>query len=216
MNFPNFFTQDVIENDLFHFRFPSTTVVSGPTLSGKTTLVRKLLKCNIYGKDIKSIMWCYSTFQQWFLEERNINFHQGLPQAFENNADIIVIDDLLESLNEEVSRLFTVTSHHGNKSVILLTQNLFPKNKIFRNITLNTHYLILFGNNRDSSQIQCLSRQMFPSKSKYFIDAYKKATENPYGHLLIDCHPLSNKTFRLRDSCFPDFDGVYWVYVPSA
>ena len=39
---------------------------------------------------------------------------------------------------------------------------------------------------------------MFPGQSEYLIDAYNQSTEVPFGYLLIDCHPLTPGTQRLR------------------
>ena len=39
---------------------------------------------------------------------------------------------------------------------------------------------------------------MFPGRSEYLIDAYNQSTEVPFGYLLIDCHPLTPGTRRLR------------------
>lgn len=193
------------------FKHPSTCIVVGPSQSGKTTLVRKLIRENVYNFPIKKIKWHYSVFQPWFLKEKNICFEEGLPKRID--ADLIVIDDL--KLSDEVSQLFMVNSHHCKVSVILILQNLFPRNKVMRDITLNTHYLILFKNNRDESQINCLGRQAFSGKLNFFIDAYKKATYKPYGYLCLDFHPTTNEKYRVRDSCFPDDKGIYRIYIPK-
>ena len=39
---------------------------------------------------------------------------------------------------------------------------------------------------------------MFPGRSEYLIDVYNQSTEVPFGYLLIDCHPLTPGTRRLR------------------
>ena len=45
---------------------------------------------------------------------------------------------------------------------------------------------------------------MFPGESKYFMDAYKKATSRKYSYLLIDINPHSNPLYKLRTDIFPD------------
>ncbi|GBO33912.1 hypothetical protein AVEN_75464-1 [Araneus ventricosus] len=111
--------------------------------------------------------------------------------------------------------MFTVGSYHKNFSIILITQNLFPRIRVARDISLNAHYIILFRNNRDQSQIACFGRQVFPDRSKFFMDAYKKATAEKYQFLLVDCFPRIDEEFRLRQSLFPDQRGVNWVFVPE-
>lgn len=45
--------------------------------------------------------------------------------------------------------LFCIDSHHRSISVFLMTQNLFPKEKNARAISLNCDYIILMNNPRD-------------------------------------------------------------------
>ncbi|GFV05841.1 uncharacterized protein TNCV_5035801 [Trichonephila clavipes] len=84
-----------------------------------------------------------------------------------------------------------------------------------RDISLNAHYIILFRNNRDVSQAACFGRQAFPGRGKFFMDSYKKATEEPFSYLLVDVHPRSPEVQRLRKSLFPDRGMINWVFVPK-
>lgn len=198
---------------MFNFRNPSSCLIVGPSQSGKTSLVRQMIKQNIYDTKIQNVKWCYLYTSPWFLEEPNINFIHGLPDTYEN-GDLLIIDDLMHRLNEKIADLFTAASHHRNISVILILQNLFPRAKVMRDISLNAHYIILFKNSRDVSQINCLGRQLYPQKTKYFLDAYIKATTNPHGYLVVDLHPKTTEEYRLRDNLFPTSEGIYWIYRP--
>jgi hypothetical protein len=44
-------------------------------------------------------------------------------------------------------------------------------------MNLNTHYLVLFKNPRDANQVATLARQMYPSKSKFVLEAFEDATK---------------------------------------
>ncbi|GFV02182.1 uncharacterized protein TNCV_3516371 [Trichonephila clavipes] len=156
-------------------KFPSSMIINGPSQSGKTHLARRIISEQVYELPIKKVLWCYKIFQPWFYTEKSIKFVSGLPRADEK-FDLLILDDLMNNLTSEISQMFTVESHHKNFSVILITQNLFPRVKVARDISLNAHYIILFRNNRDQSQIACFGRQVFPDRSKFFMDAYKKAT----------------------------------------
>ncbi|GFR23260.1 uncharacterized protein TNCT_687721 [Trichonephila clavata] len=197
----------------YRLKHPSGCLVVGPSQSGKSFLVRQIISRNAYDYSFKSVKWCYSVFQPWFLEEKKIEFIQGLPETYENGT-LLIIDDLMHNLNEKIAELFTVGSHHRNISVILILQNLFPRLNCMRNISLNTMYIILFKNNRDLSQVNCFSRQMYGNKSAFFMDAYKKATSRSFGYLLIDLHPRTPEEYRLRESVFPDSHGFHWIYLP--
>ncbi|GFS73234.1 uncharacterized protein TNCV_4571541 [Trichonephila clavipes] len=184
-------------------KFPSSMIINGPSQSGKTHLARRIISEQVYELPIKKVVWCYKIFQPWFYTEKSIKFVSGLPRADEK-FDLLILDDLMNNLTSEISQMFTVESHHKNFSVILITQNLFPRVKVARDISLNAHYIILFRNNRDQSQIACFGRQVFPDRSKFFMDAYKKATAEKYQFLLVDCFPTTDEEQRLRQSIFPD------------
>ncbi|GFV85126.1 uncharacterized protein TNCV_4171791 [Trichonephila clavipes] len=137
------------------------------------------------------------------------------PEAEEENCDLIVLDDMMNDVTSEISQMFTMGSHHKKYGIILITQNLFPRVKSMRDICLNAHYIILFRNNRDVSQAACFVRQTFPGRGKFFMDSYKKTTEEPFRYLLVDVHPRSPEVQRLRKSLFPDHGMINWVFVPK-
>jgi hypothetical protein len=72
------------------------------------------------------------------------------------------------SQNHWAEKLLCAGIHHTNITVIYLVQNIFPKGKAARTISLNTHYLILFDSRSDRLQIQTLGRQIFPGRVAYF------------------------------------------------
>jgi hypothetical protein len=93
-----------------------------------------------------------------------------------------VTDDLMNEVNQNVCSIFAKLSHHRNVSVILLTQNLFHRNKHVRTMNLNTHYIVLFKNPRDAGQVSPLARQMHSGKSKFVVEAYEDATKERNGY----------------------------------
>ena len=194
--------------NLYH---PSSCLIVGGSQCGKTSLVRKMIRERKYGNAVKKVKWCYSYVSPWFTEEPEYEFIHGLPDDFEN-GDLLVIDDLMHRLNEKIANLFTGACHHCGVSVILILQNMFPKIKVMRDISLNAHYIALFKNSRDVSQIGCLARQIYPRNSQYLTSAYIKATEKPYGYLVIDLHPKTPEALRLKDSFFPSENGIYYIF----
>ena len=142
-----------------------------------------------------------------------MNFVEGLPDG--NSLDpsqnnLIIIDDLMHEADEKIAKLFTKGSHHKNASVIFLTQNIFHQNKHSRTINLNAHYLVMFRNVRDASQITNLAKQMYQGNVKYLRESYEDATSKPYGYLLIDLKPDTSDTLRLRTDIFPG--EIHYVY----
>jgi len=200
------------------FQHPFTAIVAGPTSCGKTRFVFRLVDnaARMIEPSPNKIVYCFGEYQQMFCQYPHVNFHQGLPnmEDFDGREPILlIIDDLMQETNETVANLFTKGSHHRNVSVLFLAQNLFPKNKFARTMSLNAHYIILFKNPRDASQFANLARQMYPKKWQFAVEAYKDATQEPYSHLLIDLRPEQDKQLRLRTNIFPG--KTRYVYVPK-
>jgi len=138
-----------------------------------------------------------------------VHFEEGLPHLSDEVFDgsepsLIVVDDHMSDINQVVADIFTKISHHRNISILHLTQHLFDKNKYARTISLNAHYIVLFKNPRDASQFAMLPRQMYPNASKFAIEAYRDATERPFGYLFVDLKPDQDERCRLRTNIFPD------------
>jgi hypothetical protein len=117
---------------------------------------------------------------------------------------LLIIDDLMSEINSDTEKIFTRMSHHRNISVVFIMQNLFPKNKFARTMSLNAHYMVLFKNPRDAGQFAVLAKQMYPNSNKFAVEAYKDATGCPYGYLLLDLKPDTDERFRLRTNVFPE------------
>ena len=64
--------------------------------------------------------------------------------------------------------------------------------------------MILSKSPRDAGQFATLARQMYPEGSTFAIEAFKDATELPYGYLLVDLKPDTEEQYRLRTNIFPD------------
>ena len=83
-----------------------------------------------------------------------------------------------------------------------------------RTISLNAHYIVLFKQTRDISQIEASGRQMFPSQGKLFLAAYKSAVQRDFGYLLIDLKSTTDDRLRLRaDLLGEDHNGWQRVFV---
>ena len=183
--------------------------VAGPTQSGKTSLLVRILESNqilIKPKPTK-IYYCYEVWQPNYdklkLIYPSIYFHQGLIETEEINKDennLMILDDLMTKCenDERILNLFTTDSHHNNISVFLITQNIFSKGKFSRTISLNSNYIILLNNPRDKQQINCLARQMYPKNSKFLIEAYNDATSTKFGHLFLDLTQSVDNNMRVQ------------------
>ena len=129
---------------------------------------------------------------------KNEEFQHGLVDVEEMESCLLVLDDMMDSFEGGVADLFTKGSYHKNISVIVVTHNVFHQSKYQRTFSLNAHYIILFKNPRDGSQIQHLARQMYPKDPEYLVQVYERVmTLGPYSYLFIDLRQISDNR-RLR------------------
>ena len=170
------------------------------------------------------VLYCYGIHQDLFDDmERSVpNFQsrQGLPTVEEldeftrdKRHKLVIIDDLMHEVmrNRNMELLFTQGTHHKCVSVILITQNLYPGGKHARTIALNTLYTVLMKNLRDVSQVSILGRQLYPGKSKGFLQAYKDAlNSNKFGYFVVDMSPHAEDKYRLRSHIFPGEDPIIY------
>ena len=119
----------------------------------------------------------------------------------------------MQEMNQEVSKSFTRYSHHKNVSVIFITQNIFSKNKYMRDVTLNSHYMVIFQQKRDASQINCLMRQIKPGSSKDLMQIYKDCTKKLYSYIIFVFHPTTRHQFLIYTNIFKD--QIQSVYYPK-
>jgi GTPase SAR1 family protein len=159
------------------FKHPFSALVAGPSSSGKTVFVRRLLShahelttLNVPAR----VIWAYGQWQELYNEPLpfEISYVRGLPSEQEvrdSKANIIVIDDLMGDLSSDrrLSSLFTRGSHHWQVSVIFIVQNLFHQGRQMRDVHTSTNYLVLFKSPRDSSQIEHLARQVYPRNKAF-------------------------------------------------
>ena len=145
--------------------------------------------------------WCYSQWQpaytQMLVAMPHIEFVKGIPTVLKqdsyfdvNKRNLIVFDDQMMDVSKDkrIVNLFTRGSHHRNLSVIYIVQNLFHQGKGSRSISLNSHYLVLFKNPRDSSEAN-VSRA------------------DGFGYLLIDLKTTTQDNCRLRTNFLSSEEG---------
>ena len=66
-----------------------------------------------------------------------------------------------------------------------------------------THYNMVFRNERDASQFRSLAYQMHPGDAMWLIDAFNDATKEPFGYLVLDHHPTSQRDMRVLTNILP-------------
>ena len=209
---------------------PFNCIVSGASGTGKTTFVFNLLSLRnaLFTKVPEYIFICYKYNQDIYKEMLRREIVNELipitndltyeyiadkvsPYA-KGNGSLVVIDDAMSMISNDFEQLFTNLSHHQNCSVIFLTQNLFYNDKVYRTMSLNTHYFVIMKNPRDFQQLQVLARQICPGNTTYVTRSYKDATKGAYQYLFLDFKPDSPSSLRLRTNLFPH-EFPYMVYL---
>ena len=102
---------------------------------------------------------------------------------------------------DEIKLWFMRKWYHRDASIPYNTKNLFQQRKAHLTPSLNAHYLVLFKNPRDKSQVQVLAKQLGTPWLNY---AYDDATLSPNGYVLIDLNPIAPDEFRFRTDLLHD------------
>ena len=160
----------------------------------------------IFTEKIEKVLFFYDTYQKKFDDYvSKIELIQGLPtlEIFKN-ADrcLLILNDLMHHPQDVITKIFTVYVHHYNSSVMFTAQNLFNKN--ICEILLNSHFVILFKNCPDATQIQHFQWQAFTNKAKDLYEACKNAVATPRGYLALDFRPDTEDSLRIRTGIFPN------------
>jgi deoxyribodipyrimidine photolyase len=198
---------------------PYTMVVSGQTGSGKTHFVSELIKHQevLHDRKFDKIIFAFTMMQPIYIELRqknqNLTLVEGFPgeavekiyKSNENTNTLVVLDDMMiETENDKRLATMFTKMRHKNVSTIFLVQNLYFKSKYMTTVTRNAHYLVVFENPRDASMISSLNRQAYPDNPNFLKDAFRQATEKPYGYLFLDFKPGGDKRLRVREGVLPN------------
>ncbi len=200
------FTKHDLQAIDLRLKSPFSMLVSGPSNCGKTTFVLNLLQTrhDIYDAPPGRVYWFYKVFQNSFNNASFIDHFENkmctMEWLQENRVpknSTIVIDDMALEATDDTAKLFSVGSHHYNVNIIFLCQNLFTQNRFFRDISLNSTYVLLFKNVRDKQQVSNFAKQFAPGKNKSFLNIFQSATTEPYSYLLLDNHQKTDDDHRI-------------------
>ena len=112
----------------------------------------------------------------------------AMEESVKNGSLLVIFDDQLMETSQHLEYLeaWSVSSHHLNMTLMFLSQQIFFDSALFRSLSLNSHYYILMKNPRDLRSVTTLASRMHPHHSEYVVEAYKAATAEGFGYLLID------------------------------
>ena len=219
---------DLEKTDL-NFQTPSSICVSGPSQSGKSQWILKLIKNrkSLFSIDFVDLIYCIPQnlslnpnpiFEEIKKQFPSAQLHFGLPDItklnlnFDNTPKLLIIDDLMTEFlaSYDMVKLLSVEVHHCNITTIFTLHNLFAPSKFGRTITRNINYKVLFSNRLDIKEIRNVSLQISnqPNFLKESFDFLTKEYPSEPAYLVIDGHIKSKlKKLFVRSQIFPSVDG---------
>ena len=189
-------------------------------------------------KPIHKIYFYYKVWQKLYDKLRDklgnlIQFKNELdldePETSpENMTTIVVFDDLHlafkqnSQLANQILNYFTIFSNHKGLLTFFLTQNVFINSDIYRTLSQNSNYIVLFRNFRNIGQVNMLANQIYGNKeeAKPFMDVYKRimSNEQRFNYLILNLHPLAKQT-TVHSQVIPtdslEFSKLERIYVPN-
>jgi hypothetical protein len=211
-------------------QIPFRILLNGASGCGKSTYLYNMLLNSgvLYSEKHAYTVLYYSTWQPLYtkMQEKKLvdEFRQEVPSLeyisqiaaqYKDRGGIqVLVDDLIDSLNDEIGHLFKVGSHHEKISIVYISQTLFPNSDVFRTMRSNANYIVLFKSPSNVRQVHTFMNQFNPENAKELIKVYKKATLKANSYLLLDLNQSTPEHLRVRKNIFP-FEGYPIVYVPS-
>ena len=135
-----------------------------------------------------------------------IREYRDVDESTGNRGCWVVMDDILTKLDAHFQNLFSVHCSKNFTSLYVLTQKLFYSNPVFRMLSQNCHYIVLFRDLRNgTASIENLARQSSLLPRNFLIEAYLRACNHvKYGYIVLDFHQESPDLGRVRTRLFAD------------
>lgn len=193
--------------------------VVGPSGGGKTQLVFRMLLEGTFYPRFEKVYYFFNEYQPLFdkIQPRlNIEFVPCVDFDLIEKLEhcLLVFDDSCEDIYTEKRFVKVATSgRHRGISVIYIKHNLFFQSKFSKTIDLNNTHIIIFKSPRDIQQIRVLGRQL-NDKGNFLETCYVKATEKPFGHLLVDLDPRTSDCLRYCSNTVGPGPSIF--YLPSS
>ena len=198
------------EDDFDLFRDAARIICVGPSNSGKSQIIKKIIERDHSKFD--RIVLCGSNAKNFGFDEYLANkviFRDDVTNPFDEKISpscrlFIIYDDLYEKITNDINILRCFTrGRHESISICVTMQNLFSRvGKFNRDILLNASHFFL-TRQRDLGSVEILSRQIVGSKSsKKLLEAYKLAISKPYSHFLIDVRVDTPQELMLQSNTF--------------
>ena len=177
----------------------------GPSGCGKSQLIFEMLQNGTFQPPFDKILYFYQEYQLMYSDMLtkipSIEFIKGvdftlimdLPNDGTNYL-LIFDDSCTEICNSKEFEKIATSGRHRKLNVAYIKHNLFHKSSLGRDIELQNTHIIMFKSPRDVHQIRKLGQQL--GLDKNFLEWYKRATSEPFGHSMIDLSPRTDDRLR--------------------
>ena len=192
-----------------------------PSGCGNTELLFRMLKGSIFYPPLKKNYYFYKEFQPLFKDMQRVI--PGIEFLKYSGFDItknllhclLIYDDPCEEIfNDREFVKIATSGRHRKLHVIYVKHNLFHQSKWSRTIDLNTTHIILFKSLRYIQQIEYPGKQL--NCLQLIKEAYKLATADPFGELMIDLDPKTSQGLRFLSQLIGPDPSMFYISSPEA
>lgn len=212
------------------FEQPTQMIVAGPTKSGKTTLVTRIIKNKniMFNPPPEEVYWFYTMDKSIEPVRKELDddviFIRGVAtysflenKVCDGRPKIVVLDDMQSETRgaasfTQISNMFTRLSHHGNVTIIMLVQNMYL-NKNMREITNQCENIIVMANGSSGHQMQHFATQQLGTKSSDFLRKFVLKNVklwSSHGYFLIS-NGANDGVDKIRTGIFPGEKNTIFV-----
>ena len=211
-----------LERSMLKLIHPANWIISGPTMTGKTTFIFSILDNleNIIVPSIENVVYIYGVFQEEFRKyEKKVFFTNSLEYLTTpfKTRTLLILDDSMMRLGDskELLELFTVGAHHRSISIMLVLQNIFSIGRVFKSLRDNTQYYYITEYLQDRVKLKYFARQIDSDDLNYFMASYNDAVSVDHRGLFIDIHAKSpiRRLAKYRANVY-QLDGQI-LYIPK-
>lgn len=214
-----------INDESLKFKTPCTMCISGPSMSGKSEFIVRLItfREKLFDTSFDCIIYCEPEelalrhnpiFEKIKNVFPNVQLIVGLPDVaklhlnLDNRPKLLIIDDLMESFlqSDAMVKLLSIDVHHYNISTLYTLQNYFAPSRFGKTLSRNVNYRCLFYNRLDLTEVRTISIQI-SQRPRFLLDCFeflKKEFQKEPPYLVIDGHvksPLNE--LMVRSQIFP-------------
>ena len=217
-----------LNEDSLRIQVPFSMSISGPSQSGKSEFIVKLIEHRekLFTSKFVRIIYCQpeslahvnnTFFQRIKLAFPSAELNSGLPNISKLSLDLntlpclLIIDDLMTEFLDSPAmvQLLSVQVHHFNLSTIFTLQNFFATSKFGKTIMRNVNYKVYFYNRLDLRELRNISCQIVPQCPSFmqsnFNFLYKKFPNDVSHYIFVDGHFKSKvPSLYVRTHIFPD------------